>query len=150
MQGDTLTNWRSVKEPLQNLLRDRFHLKTRYATKLVSGFALIATKSGPKLKSAKGGLSTAQVLPGAVWGENITCEGVATLLSRASGRAVVDQTRIKGFYDIDLRFAARTSDTDLPDLFTAVQEQLGLKLEPTKIPLEVLVIDQIDRIPTAN
>ena len=66
-------------------------------------------------------------------------------------RPVIDRTGIGGTYDFDLRFAASalaTAPTDvlaLPSIFTALQEQLGLKLEPTRGPVEVLVIDSVER-----
>jgi bla regulator protein blaR1 len=73
-----------------------------------------------------------------------------------SGRAVVDQTGLKGTYDFTLTWseslasgAGQESGTDAPSLFTAVQEQLGLKLVPTKAPVEVIVIDHIEK-PSAN
>jgi uncharacterized protein (TIGR03435 family) len=72
------------------------------------------------------------------------------------GRTVVDQTGLKGTYDFTLTWsesltsgAAQESGTDAPSLFTAVQEQLGLKLVPTKGPVEVIVVDHIEK-PSAN
>jgi uncharacterized protein (TIGR03435 family) len=67
-------------------------------------------------------------------------------------RMVVDRTGLAGSWDFDLRFVPRNrgvdaspADPDLPDFFTAVQEQLGLKLESTKGPVDVLVIDSVER-----
>ncbi len=78
---------------------------------------------------------------------------MAQMLGQLSGRYVVDRTGLAGAWDFDLTFAqegrggpnAPAADPDAPSLFTAVQEQLGLKLEATKAPVEVLVIDAIDR-----
>jgi len=68
-------------------------------------------------------------------------------------RPVVDQTGLKGRYDFKLQWTvdeANTTEPDaLPGLFTAIQEQIGLKLEPTKAPADVLVVDKIGR-PEAN
>jgi uncharacterized protein (TIGR03435 family) len=64
-------------------------------------------------------------------------------------RPVVDKTGIDGMFDIRLEFSTDDSDTSLPSIFTAVQEQLGLKLTPDKGPAEVLVIDHIER-PSEN
>jgi uncharacterized protein (TIGR03435 family) len=65
-------------------------------------------------------------------------------------RIVIDQTRLQGHFDIDLTWAVDTSaSADAPSIFTAVQEQLGLKLEPTRAPLEVLVIDDA-QLPTPD
>ena len=77
---------------------------------------------------------------------------MAQVLGQLSGRYVVDRTGLTGAWDFDLMFAPEgrggpntpASDPDTPSLFTAVQEQLGLKLESTKAPVEVLVIDSIE------
>lgn len=75
---------------------------------------------------------------------------LARVLAIALRRPVVDRTGRDGGYDIRLQFADGASG-DAPDagIFTAIQEQLGLKLETIKAPVEILVIDRIDR-PTAN
>ena len=88
----------------------------------------------------------------------IKVDTLAEMLSRNVGRQVIDRTGLTGFYDLDLSFnpdvaradsppGAPTSaiDTDAPGLFTALQEQLGLKLEAGSGPVEVLVIDRIER-----
>jgi uncharacterized protein (TIGR03435 family) len=70
---------------------------------------------------------------------------IATL-SSATQRMVVDRTGLTGSFDFDLTFAREQSpDTSAPSVFTAVQEQLGLKLESVRVPMEVLVIDSIER-----
>jgi uncharacterized protein (TIGR03435 family) len=80
---------------------------------------------------------------------------IVQLLSgpRAAGRRVFDKTGLQGFYDIELRWtptlAGDAARDDSVSIFTAVQEQLGLKLESTTAPLDVLVVDHIER-PTAN
>jgi uncharacterized protein (TIGR03435 family) len=78
-------------------------------------------------------------------------ESLASMLARPAHRPVVDKTGIKGNYEIDLRYAKDdAADSSLPSLFTALQEQLGLKLETQKIPVEMLVIDRVEKIPTEN
>ena len=75
----------------------------------------------------------------------------ASMLGQTLGVPVVDRTGIKGTYEIDLKFAPEDStDSPLPSIFTAVEEQLGLKLESQKVPLEMLVIDYCRRVPTIN
>jgi len=80
----------------------------------------------------------------------------STMLAQAfngpAGRMVVDRTGLQGSWDFELRFIPRNrgvdapaADPDLPDFFTAIQEQLGLKLESAKGPVEVLVIDSVER-----
>ena len=67
-----------------------------------------------------------------------------TVLSNAVERVVVDRTGLQGSYDIDIDWAAEAG-SDKPSIFTAVQEQLGLKLESTKGPVDVFVIDHVER-----
>lgn len=76
--------------------------------------------------------------------------GLAESLTFSSGldRPVVDQTGLSGKYLVQLEWAANET-SDGPSLFTAVQEQLGLKLDAEKAPVEVLVVDQVTR-PTEN
>jgi uncharacterized protein (TIGR03435 family) len=70
---------------------------------------------------------------------------------------VVDQTGSQAVFDIDLHFAWEESSgaapkqpSNTPSIFTALQEQLGLKLQSAKLPVEVVVVDHIERVPTAN
>ena len=77
----------------------------------------------------------------------ITMQQFAVSLQRVAGRPVLDRTDLAGLFDIeyayarDIPAAAAGTPTDLPDLFTALREQLGLKLEPQRNPVDVLVID---------
>ena len=95
-------------------------------------------------------------------GQGVTMAALATSLSRtytaALGRNVIDGTGLTGTFDIYLKWAMDTpagagdatpSDLAGPSIFTALQEQLGLKLESTKGPVEVLVIDHIEK-PSGN
>ena len=78
---------------------------------------------------------------------------LASSLGSPTGRPVIDKTGLKGNYDVTLRYveqpSANASPDTPPELFTALQEQLGLKLEADRAPLKVLVIDRIER-PTEN
>jgi uncharacterized protein (TIGR03435 family) len=76
----------------------------------------------------------------------ITIDGLARNLASRAGRVIFDRTGLAGYYQITLRFAPDgAADTDVPTLFTALQEQLGLKLEPSRAPLQTLVIDHVER-----
>jgi uncharacterized protein (TIGR03435 family) len=86
----------------------------------------------------------------------ISFEQFATLLSRTIRRPIVDRTNLTGPYDFDLTFAPEVVTpspvpvpADAPSIFTAVQEQLGLKLDPQRVPTDVIVIDSVER-PTEN
>jgi uncharacterized protein (TIGR03435 family) len=152
----------------QQLLADRFQLKVHWETRQLPVYALVPVKSGVKLKPAdpKQGSGTSSSGNGTVvkfkaTGQTLT-EFAHALTSDAQedlGRTVVDQTGIQGKYDFPLNWTRESdrssaqSDIGKPDagpsLFTAIQEQLGLKLESTKAPVKVLVIDQAE-LPTDN
>ncbi len=92
--------------------------------------------------------------PGLVSARKMTMRQFANLLGRFVGRMVVDRTGLDGNYDIDLNYTPDQGGpawipSDWPSLFTAVQEQLGLKLESTRGPVDVLVIDSV-RMPTPD
>ena len=78
---------------------------------------------------------------------------LANMLANAAGHPVVDDTGLNGRFSYSLSFAplsARPGDSDSPDLFTAIQEQLGLRLEAKREPIEVLVVDRAERVPAEN
>jgi uncharacterized protein (TIGR03435 family) len=84
-----------------------------------------------------------------------TMQQLGVTLQSMVGRPVFDRTGLTGAYDIDLQWTPATSDSnappgDAPSIFTAVQEQLGLKLVAEREKVDVLVVDQIDRRPTVN
>ncbi|HWB33352.1 MAG TPA: TIGR03435 family protein [Acidobacteriaceae bacterium] len=141
-----------MKPLLQNLLAQRFHLALHPVSKTVSGFDLVVVKGGPKVQSAKAGEEIhAQILPNEIDAQSASMNLLASILMRPAGQPVVDKTGLSGAYDVRLRFApANDPKSNLPSLFTAIQEQLGLRLEPAKVPVEYLVIDHADRIPTPN
>jgi bla regulator protein blaR1 len=137
----------------QSLLADRFKLKVHFETREVPGYALVVAKGGPKLTPAKDGERSQLSKTG-----NTMTASAITLGDWVQGpfigsRLVVNQTGLTGAYNFTLTWTNQVttegSETDAPSLFTAVQEQLGLKLVPTKIPTEVIVIDHIER-PSEN
>ena len=142
---------------LRTLLADRFHLKAHMEKREMPAYDLVVAKGGPKLREAMAGKDANANLVGGPGGK---IEGVGThltslpsLLNREVGRPVVDKTGLTGKYDFTLEYVpaakAATDETGGPSIFTAVEEQLGLKLEPAKEPMDVLVIDSIEQ-PAAN
>ena len=93
--------------------------------------------------------------PGAIKFGGLPASQIAATLAILAGRFVTDRTGLTGFWDFELSFAPEqrgqqpggniANDSDLPGFFTAIQEQLGLKLESTKGPVDVVVIDSIER-----
>jgi uncharacterized protein (TIGR03435 family) len=92
-----------------------------------------------------------RILRGGLRAQNISLQTLAALLRSPTHRPVVDQTGIKGNFDIQLDYAPENApDSTLPSIFTALQEQLGLKLTSQKVPAETLVVDHVERVPTEN
>lgn len=151
----------------QQLLADRFQLKTHWETRELPIYALVAGKSGPKLKpttdtagnsgtSSSGNGSSVSFKATGLTLEQFT-ESLTSSASPDLGREVIDKTGIQGRYDITLNWirdsGANASGDPAqgsgPSLFTAIQEQAGLKLEPSKGPVRVLVIDHAE-MPSDN
>ena len=143
---------------IRTLLADRFKLVTHHEARERSIYALVIARRdgqlGPSLRPSTG-RSTFRDGTGAFTGHAVPLGILVNVLSGAGSvrRTVVDRTGLSGTYDIDLHWAIDVplrGDTppppaDGPSIFTAVQEQLGLKLESTRGPVDVLVIDHIER-----
>jgi uncharacterized protein (TIGR03435 family) len=146
----------------QSLLADRFKLKVHFETREMPVFELVIAKSGAKLNPASNVESSRISTLGDHQGSEMTAIGVTLeqfvhsplLTGAAGGRPVVDQTGLKGAFDFTLKWmpdqlAASAVGDDAPSFFTAIREQLGLALVPSKAPVEVIVIDHIEQ-PSAN
>jgi uncharacterized protein (TIGR03435 family) len=148
--GGALT-YQRARPMLKALLEERFKLATHRETKDVPGYALTVAKGGPKLKPGNTAGGQGMILAGRLIGPNATIADLIFLLTHPVGKAIVDKTNLSGAYNIDLKFAPDgDASSTLPSIFTAIQEQLGLKLESQKVPFETLVIDHIDHTPTEN
>jgi uncharacterized protein (TIGR03435 family) len=152
----------------QQLLAERFKLAVHWETRELPVYALIVAKKSPKLpptKESTEGSGTSSHNTGS--GSQFSARGVTLPefaealtqeLSRELGRGVIDKTEIKGRYDITLKWtpdggasadsAAPSTDSG-PSIFTAIQEELGLKLKPEKASVHVLVIDHAE-MPSEN
>ena len=136
---------------LQNVLKDRFSLKVHHETRLASGYDLLIEKSGSKLRPA-----TPQDARSVYFqrdGMRGTCSlsALAALFESPAGKPIVDRTDLKGDYSFQLSYApADAADSSLPSFFTAVKEQLGLRLVPARVPVEQLVLEQANRVPADN
>jgi len=151
--SSTPLTYEQMKPLMQQLLADRFKLTYHHETKQVAGYALMVAKGGPKLTAAKEGASKGgNILRDRIDVSSGTMKDLSAMLSYPLGQQpVVDKTGIAGYYEIKLSFAPQdATDSALPSIFTAVQEQMGLRLEPAKLPVEVLVIDHVEKVPTEN
>jgi bla regulator protein BlaR1 len=151
--------WAQMRAALQALLAARFQLVIRREIRMIPGYALVVANNGFKLKkTADEGQADFSSNRGKLTAHQISMELLARNISGNLGSPVVDMTGIKGVYDLTLEWtpdevqsgaeaepAARTG----PSIFSAVQEQLGLKLETQKTPVEILVIDRIEK-PSEN
>jgi len=129
---------------IQAILLDRFGLVFHRETKEMPIYALVIAKNGPKLipgvmDETAGGSSSGN---GMVQGKGLTTQAMADLLSVSLERTVVDKTGLKGVFNFKLQWKP-DADAESPSIFTAIQEQLGLKLEPQKGPVELFVIDHV-------
>jgi uncharacterized protein (TIGR03435 family) len=158
---------RQWKIMLQKLLADRFGLSIHRDKKELPTYALTAGKTAPKIAPSAGDPSgppnLAMRARGRFAARNATMLDFAGELESWLDRPVTDQTGISGHYDFALNWtlddfqalrfngfpSPQQSNAEVPDLFTAIQEQLGLKLESTRGTVEVLVIDSI-RKPSEN
>ena len=150
---------------VQSLLEDRFQLKVHSETREEPVFMLNVAKSGLKMETTiagrpgPGGLRPGTSQSGGR--ENVemrasgtTIEHLISMLAPRVERPIIDNTGLTGKYDFTLKFTPSTVTTSAtdplgPDIFTAVQEQLGLRLESTKGPVKVLVIDSVQK-PVVN
>jgi uncharacterized protein (TIGR03435 family) len=163
---------------LQTLLEDRFKLKLHRETKQLPVYELTLAKSGAKMPRTKAGGCIPFTLdsppppplaPGepqrtfcgfrgfGVDGLNrklevfgVTIADLVAALQRSElRRTIIDKTGLAGTYDVRMTWALDSPSSDGPSIFTAIQEQLGLKLESAKGPVQVLVIDHVEK-PSAN
>ncbi len=154
---------------LRPVLAERFGLKVHPETKMLPVYNLVVAKGGVKMKASPpdpplpAGTKPGEPLqnrfgmslgPGTWKGTGYTTDRMADQLSYMVGRTVLDKTGLTGRYEVNLKWAEEHGPADNgaesgPSIYTAVQEQLGLKLEPSKGPVETLVIDAVQR-PSEN
>jgi uncharacterized protein (TIGR03435 family) len=160
LQGLDSASAREQKQHmLQALLADRFTLKVHREIRQLPIFALVVAKGGPRFQPSK--INGTTINSGnaniKVSGSDHTVALLAEQLSRTLGRVVVDKTGLDGRYDLTLKWATDEpvagtggSSADAgPSIFTAIQEQLGLKLESGKGPVPILVVDHLEK-PSEN
>jgi uncharacterized protein (TIGR03435 family) len=161
---------------LQNFLADRFHLKAHMESKEFPGYALVEAKTGFRLNPPQSGDDAFPVIPEGRPGlvSNLSNSGgyilvrtrarqqPLSVLARAirlpDNSPILDQTGVNGKYDFTFEYtlplsAGASSNVDpppVPDLFEAIQRQLGLQLVRKKLPFDVVVVDSVDKTPTAN
>jgi uncharacterized protein (TIGR03435 family) len=153
---------RDLRHMLAPLLADRFHLQLHRETRVLPVYALVVAKGGHKLKDGDGGQQWVSPDPGGGFRyQNFPMDALALTLSllRTTGRPVIDRTGLTGRYNFsanlqdlpagatanDLKRAVFETDTAV---FAALEQQLGLKLVPERAPVDMLIVDHADRVPT--
>jgi uncharacterized protein (TIGR03435 family) len=140
---------------LRALLEERFHLQTHRESIEMNYYALTIGKNGTKLKE----LIPGESIPTPKFGPdrppstlmtNGTVADFGAFLAKTMGRPILDKTGLTGRFHILLQYTPPASTLPGPDILTAMQEQLGLKLEAQKGPVEILKVDSADKAPTDN
>jgi uncharacterized protein (TIGR03435 family) len=166
---------RQVNEMLQRLLEERFSLRVHRETREIQVYELVKVRAdgalGPQLRGATLDCSRAagnaaqcgvRITMGSIDGKSVDWRMLVGQLPSAVGRVVIDKTGLQGLFELKLEWnpdpsvmrspeavasataAAATPGERVP-IFTALQEQLGVKLQSAEAPLEVLVIDRLER-----
>lgn len=152
-EGVSLTR-EELRPCLQKLLQDRFHLAAHTETRFGHGYALMIGQTGLKLKPASVDHFAGErhpVSPGHLHTFNCSMRQLAQYLSLAVGIPVADQTGLTASYDIDFDYNPNPdADSDFPPLELALKQATGLVLKMRRVPIEMLVIDSIDKVPTPN
>jgi uncharacterized protein (TIGR03435 family) len=155
------TRWtaEALQSCVQAMLADRFQFKFHRETKELAVYSLVVSRGGPRLKDhvepektpqctgicqASGGRGVTRINF-----TGVTMKGLADLLGRVLARSVVDNTGLTGKYDFGLEWSSNPDVGGAASIFTAVQEQLGLRLENSKGPVEIIVIDSVQK-PSEN
>jgi uncharacterized protein (TIGR03435 family) len=143
-------NGPELDQMIQSMLRERFHLEIHRETKDMPIYSLLVAKSGPKLTPTTATMQTWSRGNGSLVGTKVPMDMLAAdLLESQLRRVVVDHTEIPGEFDIQLKWTPDNAEEAGVSLFTAIQEQLGLRLESTHGPVEMLVIDRAEQ-PSEN
>ncbi len=135
---------------LQTLLGERFKLAVHHDTKTISAYVLELAKYGPKLEKTEDEQARTNNGRGLIEARNITMSRFAEVLSRQMDLPVVDNTGLKGAFNLKLEWTPGDASIDTGlSIFTAVQQQLGLRLQSRRAPVETLVIDHAEK-PSEN
>jgi uncharacterized protein (TIGR03435 family) len=145
---------RQLPVVLRNLLADRFRLVARRETRQGRGYALQVIAGGHRLTESAGPRTFLTGRPGLIAGNGRSIAELVPLLSRMTGAPVVDETGLKGAFDVKLEWTPQLAAGGGPEpdvsIFTAVREQLGLRLEPAKADVDVVVVASVEETPTPD
>lgn len=155
MPTDQERLYRAAEQMLRNFLVEEFKLKTHFVQRDQPVYELVPAKGGPKLKPSESSEASGRLTSTGIEQRHLTMQEFASSLycpncrRQAADRPVFDKTGLNGYYDITLNWSPSNiqSDTPGPSIFTALEEQLGLKLQPARAAIDFLVVDQAERPP---
>jgi uncharacterized protein (TIGR03435 family) len=148
-QGDTRLSPDDARLGLQQLLADRFALRFHRAQQEQQGYDLEVDGAGIALPPSKGGPASGSMTTTSLHARNFPMRALAGLLARIVGKPVADKTQLKGQYDIDLKFSSDVASAeDEPSIFRALQKELGLRLKPAKVSVDLFFVDSVRQEPT--
>jgi len=158
--AEGVPNWKQYRRMLQKLLAGRVGVEMHEGKRELSVYTLTVAKGGPKLEKSKSAPDALSDSTGHGKGSeqvmrftNISMADLAEFFQLMADKPVLDQTNLEGRFDFTLEWTPdvmrSTEPNQAPGLFTAVQEQLGLKLTPTRAPATVFVVDAATK-PTQN
>jgi len=150
MAGQTAAvQFRNMAPMVQSLLEDRFKLALHHETREMPIYALVVTRPNvmkPTTTDCRKEPDKCRIesTPGHYSAVAMNVNNLLIFFSSNVERVVIDRTGLQGSYDINVDWAV-DANSDKPSFFTAIQEQLGLKLDPDRGPVDVLVIDHLER-----
>jgi uncharacterized protein (TIGR03435 family) len=151
-RADGAPAFATLRSMTRTLLEDRFQLKLHRETRELPVYELRLGKNGSKLHEVSSAGLGVGFSKGRLNGKGTDMATFVQVLSDQVDRVVLDRTGLAGFYEFTLSWTpdeAQLAEEPGPSLFSAVQEQLGLKLEPARGPVEILVVDHAEK-PDAN
>jgi uncharacterized protein (TIGR03435 family) len=150
-EGDGQRSRVEFREMMQSLLAERFHVVLHHESREMPVYALTVSKGGPKLKDSPPDAKQMLLMESVNRSIRLTVtkgsmDQLVTQFSNSNGvdRPAVDHTGLTGLYDYKLEWGL-SSDPDTVSIYTAIQEQLGLKFEPTRAPIDSLLVDHAER-----
>lgn len=152
-QAPARTPLDQIELMLQDLLAERLQVTVHHEQRDLAYLVLVVARNGPKLQDAKNLTGNNSATRGRINAGSMPISSLVLLLSRFERQTILDMTGLKGYFEFQLEWTPdeliRPDDSG-PSIFAALQEQLGLKLESRKGPLNVLVVDHAEKVPADN
>lgn len=142
--------WPAIRPLLRSLVDERFKLVVHRDSRPFPGYGLVVARKGLRIHPVEGPAgSSMNNQSGGVKATGVTMDRFAEWLSRRIGAPVSNQTRVAGAFDFTLQFTGNDkpdpSGTELPPIFAALEDQLGLKLETRKLAIEMIVVEGAEK-----